>query len=554
MQNLRNLTGLFLIFICLVSCQENQNQTVENTKFNFLQTTRSIAEGFWLEDNFIQNLEKEKSIAKALKTNKNLLLFKIDYLSFRNDTLPIETINNKKTQTIKPLILRQVNNGYIFEFAKNTESENRMFLIFSVSSTDTVLQIKTYDTENKLIDINNYRKIKTLEKNSEIEKILKTYINQNLLKGSYSWGSSASEQSEIAHFRENSSIAGLDKFDKFEFLFTETSPDRLKLWQGEYYTIYEYNFSQNTVYLSKTEASKAGRMDYLLKWQYQKEAQSLYFSDEIVKLNIKDKDKELFIELKIEIPKDFPSGTDSLYQKIINAGFFNYKIFYQGKILEAPAQLKKYNLGKLYTESAYFFFTELGQKQPAKNYVSQIKIPKYAFKELGTGEHELSLYIYQRPYSQAFEERKKSSLNMVYIDKKEKWLWAKLRFKIKVPVIYTNIIELQEIHINRHANVDFSLKQNGGTADIFWAVFYPENTLFWQSKVSKSSSVYKNMDVVEIYSYEEYPLLSIGVFDHDMGAKSEIIGKTKLSTIEIPAAFKNFRFDKVDALSIRKLD
>lgn len=539
-----------ILFIILLSSCKQEKQQFGNSKISFLRNTKKLAEGVWLEEKFAEIIKTEGLIGNAIKNTKNPLAILIDYKNYRNDSLFISLLTSKGKKMQFPFVIRQSGQQYVYEFP-NLGFDSRNFVSFSVSPKDTVLQIKKYNEENQLVDIKNYRKISELKAGSSVDKETSYFLNKHLFEGNYAWGLASDYLYYQCKANTNSEILNFDGFEKFFFLLNKSASNQIKLKIGKEYSTYEYTKTDGIIRLSKLKPESAGRLTYYLKPLFLMQAHSNYFVDDIAVLNINEDKEHLNIKLSISVPPTYSGKTDSLYRKIINAGFFNYKIFKGDKVISVPKQLTKANLGKLYTQSAYMFFSELGMKQPTHSYQAEIDLPKYAFKNLGEGEHKLTLYVYQRPYSQAFEERKKSNLHHVYIDKKKKWLWAKLDFTVNVPKIYSTKLQLKEIKINRFTNLDFSLNSNGSQADIYWTIYYPQNKLYWKSKVSKNAKIYKNTDVVELYSYTEYPLFNIIVFDEDRGSNSELIGKTSLSTIEIPTEYKTFKFGKVDEFVVK---
>jgi len=541
---------LILIFFSIIittACKQDK-ANLSNPKYDFLNKTMALYNGIWLQKEFKDNLEKESSIPEALKLAKNPLSLALNFKNLKHDTLWIEILSTKGHKLHFPLILRRTQFSYVFEFPALGQ-KTRNFIQLKISEKDTLLLIKRYNKKNLLISQYRYKKIKSRYKT--LEKTITEFISTNLMQGSFKYGYHTSNLMYQFSILKNSKILGLDNFTSYNFILSKKATI-LRLKTQNAFSDYRYTKNKGLIYLHKLSKNNIGKDDYVLKYIYSVQSRSKYFVDNIVNLDIKQDYSNLYIKLSIKVPSNYTYSKDSLYREIINSGFFNYKIFHNGGILKTDIQFKKFNLGKLYTESGCFYFTELGQKKPSRNYIANLKIPKYAFHELPEGENELTLYIYQRPYSQAFKEQRRSNLSHVYIDKRKNWIWAKINFQVSIPKLIKRQIVLSKIKINKKSNVDATIVRNGQLADIYWAVFYPRsNQIYWISSVKSRNDSYIKRDTIKLYLDSFSNAFNVKVLDKDMGKKPDLIGEKLFQISELKKDFSNFEFGKVDSFELK---
>ncbi len=546
-----NFKYSIFIFLLIGSACKQAIPDIADSRYNFLKQTSSLYQGTWLETKFKDEIQNSGQIAKALKNCPNPLALKIDYRTLKNDSLDVVILTTKGRAMHFPFILRKSEKSYFFDFP-NLGYRTKNFILFKTSIRDTILLIKQYDLKNQLIRQISYEKIST-KLTDKISQSIEKFLNTNLFSGTYIYGSKAQNLHFQCQINQNSRLSGLDGFYRFFFILSPKGKNKIRFRIGDKSVLYSFEKQNLLIHLEKISADIEGRQNYYFKYLYSLLARSNYFVDDIVRLNIKDSKQYVKINLKISVPFTFSQSVDSLYRKIINSGFFNYKIFYKGKLLQTDKIFSRHNLGKLYTQSAYLYFTELGQKRPSESYSLEINIPKYCLMYLPYGVQTLDLYIYQRPYSQAFDEQKRSNLQHVYIDKREKWIWAKVRFKIFQPKIFSHSLVLSKIKISNRSNVDATIVRNGSLADIFWAVFYPENDqIYWVSGVQKRTNSYTRKDTLTLYTYSSDSEFLIKIFDKDFGSESDLIGQRIFRLSELKNEFTDFSFDKVDDLSVKK--
>lgn len=184
--NMKKLLLILLAACTLAACSSGNNETKE-TPADIQASFSPIIKGTWVMTDYITDLQKTKSPKASSGILQGVVSMEIDPTDPIGDTSIVSaSLNNHEGITFY-LFFRpgQDANSLATELTDEDNSGNFYELAYNISGTDTTLQLKHYNKENKLLDTRSFTRVTgPLTEDSEPYG-LQYMANKVLLSGKY---------------------------------------------------------------------------------------------------------------------------------------------------------------------------------------------------------------------------------------------------------------------------------------------------------------------------------------------------------------------------------
>lgn len=265
---------------------------------------------------------------------------------------------------------------------------------------------------------------------------------------------------------------------------------------------------------------------------------------------------QLFINLNFPDLKNFPFPIDPTYKDTLSNTAFNFDFYCEGKIISSDYnKIHNSDPEADTTESAGQLSIVTDTMDLKASGLISLQIPLYAFHELKSGKHMIELHMYQT----TFTDELRNDSGYVNLSAKRSLFDARLKFELEIPDIYKTMVygyglELRNDSTFTPAGMDNTI-WNSSYPDIYWMLYYPENTLYTKTDYEKSTDRYEGRDTISLYHYYENDSIAFSVFDHDNLSADDCLGYTK--PIPLRTLYKHkiarVKFDYVKSFDVKLL-
>jgi len=524
-----NFSFIILLLISITACFKKSG-TEKSEEYVVIKNTLSANEnrsllqpfidGAWVSVNYLQKLHEKglPSLVSAAESSISTIIIPEKLLA---DTVQI--LLGSEFNKVDTANLTFHKNGYTFLPTMQTISyDGKWLILYKIAQRDTFLVLNKYNPQGQLIESTRFFKIRNLMQGDILTvQNVQLAVNRIFLAGTYTpvcqnCGFDATMQLNI-----DGTVVGHHMYKYFTLLpGKQPNSDYLLFWNDKIVDKFELSIDGQVLKMKHIHTGATAK----LARQYDIYRSSEMFDPEVIDLSIEDKPELVEIKFSVNDKAGSDSKTDSLYRKLINAGYFNYKLYYNDRLLVADYQFNKLFLGEMFTQHGFLYFTELGRKRIAPIHKTAITLPKMLFRNVPAGRQKFKLFIYQQEFNRAIEETRRANIEKVLINKSLPFIWAEIQFEIDIPPIYMQTLKVLSFESTSTLKVDFNLAGQKGTADMFWQVLYPQfNGVYYRSPLMRNVRAYDKPGEVRLYFTDNTQEVNIMLMDYDGKNQSEKI-------------------------------
>lgn len=204
-----------LISIFSWACNAVEDKVHDNRNDNY----KTILSGNWIKNTYLRNLKLTKSPFKSYEFTKGITAFKIDTANNMGDTIFANvSLNNHEGNDIK-IILKKDKYNFFPIIADGISIYEKYKLTYKITSIDTILLISIFSKNDKLLEVNEYKKVGQFEENTELENIINSIAKNEIFYGKYNlFDSIGNISNALVHFEKNGKITGFQNFKTFNIM------------------------------------------------------------------------------------------------------------------------------------------------------------------------------------------------------------------------------------------------------------------------------------------------------------------------------------------------
>jgi hypothetical protein len=183
---MKKLLFILLATYALAACGSGETETNE-TPADIHATFSPIIKGTWVMTDYITDLQKTKSPKASSGVLQGVVSMEIDPSSPTGDTTIVSaSLNNHEGMTFY-LFYRQGQDGQSLATALTDEDGSGNFyeLAYNITGSDTVLELKHYNKEKKLLDTRSFTRVTGPLTDDSEPYGLQYMANKVLLSGNY---------------------------------------------------------------------------------------------------------------------------------------------------------------------------------------------------------------------------------------------------------------------------------------------------------------------------------------------------------------------------------
>lgn len=523
--------GVILITMFGASCFKTKKDA-KPTDYVLIKNTLSVDEntaliepfldGAWVSVSYLQSMH-EKGLPSLVKNDLSNISCIIIPQNLQKHPIKVPVGGNFNQSDTAQLSFRK--SGHAFFPTLKTKEEGIYWNIhYKLTPTDTFLGMNKYTENGDFIETTRFFRMRTLLPGDLVTiPNVQMAINRLFFSGKYSPKSNCCGFVTNFEFKADGSVKGHKYYTHFSLIpDIHNGTDYLILWNKTTVDKYQINSTGQTISLHNENSGE----NIVLSRQYDVFRNSEMWNEKVIDLSIDDTPENITIHFSVNTNSGIDPQTDSLYRRIINSGYFNYKIFYENGLLVSDYQFNRLFLGDYYTQHGFLYFTELGKKRIAAEHNTKIVLPKILLRNVPAGRRKFKLFIYQQEFNRAIVETRRANIGKVLINKSLPFIWAEIHFESDIPPIYVQQLKTLAIESEKPLAVDFSVSGKKATADLFWQIQYPQfGGIYYRAPLLRNTLAYTKPNEIRIYYTNTEQSMSVQLFDYDGKNKSQLISK-----------------------------